>query len=307
VLNVTVIFLSSRDVDEIMTPELAVRSSRLAFSWFSKGQVSQPRRQVLTVNGNWWGIMPSYGSEVFSLKVVNVIEGNRQRGLPTINGLVLLMSAHDGSPLAIIDGPTLTAWRTAAASVLSTELVMGRKVGTMGIVGAGTQAKYHHRVATGYLNVDQVLITARKGHLSLAKELGASPVEGDTLFKRADVVFAATSSTVPVVRGALLKDQFHVCSVGAHTMDSRELDDDTIRRTSTFLVDSLEAVSHESGDLKRATELGIRVMEIGRALEGGKIERPTVFKTVGIAAQDLAAALLLYQEAQRKGAGKVLE
>ncbi|MEW9490956.1 MAG: ornithine cyclodeaminase family protein [Candidatus Aramenus sulfurataquae] len=294
------ILIDREKLDQIMTPERAVQAVKEAFLLYSSGKITQPLRQTMIVKGNWWGVMPSLSDNAFVVKVVNVIEANRERGLPPVQAGVLVFSPDTGEPLAYVDGTALTAVRTAAASVLSTELCYGRKVGTLGIIGAGLEAEYHAKIALGYLSVSRLLITARKRHFELAKRVGGEAVELERLLKESDVVFSLTSSKTPVVIGKLLKEDFHVSSIGAYTPDARELDDDVIRRVRTYVVDSLEAVSKESGDFIQPKERGLlegkRVVEIGRLLaEGGRVERPSLFKTVGIAAQDNVTAYYAYK------------
>ncbi|BCU69300.1 ornithine cyclodeaminase family protein [Stygiolobus caldivivus] len=301
------IVLTSEQLEQVLTPDIAINAVRQAFSLYSSGKITQPQRQVLTIKGNWWGIMPSFWERSVVIKIVNVIPDNKRRGIAAVQGSVLLFSPETGEPLALLDGTTLTAIRTSAASVLSAELAFdSRNIGNLGVIGAGTEARYHIKLATSYLKYSKVMVTARSSHTQLAKEFGAEAVDLETLLKSSDVIFATTSSSSPVVLGKFLKDDFHVSSIGAHTPESREIDDETIKKTKTFFVDSLEAVGKEAGDYIQPTKAGIlkQALEIGEIINKGvKVQRPSVFKTVGIAAQDNITALVAYEEAVKKGIG----
>ncbi len=301
--------LRASDVEKALRPEVAVQAVKEAFVSLSAKQVQQPKRTVMTVKGDWWAVMQSASDNAFVTKVVNVIPRNAARNKPVVNAVVILMDPVNGSPLALLEGSTLTAIRTAAASVLSTEIAYGRNVEVLGVIGAGTEARYHLKLALKYLKVGKVLITARKSHFALAKEFGAEAVDLETLLKSSDVIYATTTSKEPVVLGKLLKEDFHVSSIGAHTPDSRELDDDVIKRARTYLVDSIEAVSEEAGDYIEPKKKGIlpQVYELGEVIARGiKVERPSIFKSVGTSAQDNFSALYAYKEALRLGLGTEL-
>ncbi|MFP3259736.1 MAG: ornithine cyclodeaminase family protein [Sulfolobus sp.] len=301
------LILTSQDLDKLFNAELAVKAVKEAFSLYSYGKVTQPQRQVLTIKGNWWGLMPSYTDRSVAVKIVNVIPENKTKGLPSVQGLVILFSPDNGEPLAVFDGSTLTAIRTSAASILSTELAFpSRNIGNLGVIGAGTEARYHIKFALEYFKVSKLMINARKSHYELAREFGGEPVDLETLLKSSDVVFATTSSNSPVVLGKYLKDDFHISSIGAHTPEAREVDDEAIRKVKTYFVDSIEAVSKETGDYIQPIKNGIlkNTTEIGRIInEGLKVERPSLFKTVGIAAQDNITALIAYEMAKKRGLG----
>jgi len=302
------IILSQKDLEEVLTADVAVNAVREAFSLYSSGKVTQPQRQVLTVKGNWWGIMPSFTEFSFSTKIVNVIPQNKEKNLPSVQGVVILMSPNTGEVLAVMDGSVLTAIRTSAASVLSTEIVLqSRKIETLGVIGAGMEARYHLKIALKYFSVSKVLVSARKSHYELAKEFGVEAVELEKLLRDSNVIYATTSSDKPVVLGKYLSDDFHVSSIGAHTPTAREIDDDVVKKTKTYLVDSKEAVASEAGDYIQPKERGIlpkEVYEIGEVINKGiKIKRPSIFKTVGIAAQDNLTAYEAYKEAIKRGIG----
>ncbi len=286
--------LTDQDLLDLLPPERAVSAMKEAFSLLYRGEVLSPQRTVLTVKEDWWGVMPCRTKYLFTVKVIAVIPGNRVRGLPAVNGAVLAMSPDTAEPLALLPGATLTAIRTSATSILSTELAVGRKVGVLGVIGAGQEAEFHIRMAQGYLSPSRILVTSRKSHVELARRTGAEAVDLDTLLRESDVIFATTSSTTPVVKGKLLKEGFHVASIGAHTPEARELDDETVGRARTYMVDSLEAVSKESGDYIQPARSGVlrgKVVELGEVLERGvKVERPSIFKSVGVAVQDNLAS-----------------
>ncbi|AEB94543.1 ornithine cyclodeaminase family protein [Metallosphaera cuprina] len=286
--------LTDQELVQALTPEKAVSAMREAFSLLFRGEVHSPQRTVMTFGEDWWGVMPCRTKYLFTVKVVAVIPGNKSRGLPAVNGSVLAMSPDTAEPIAILPGATLTAIRTAATSVLSTELAFGRKVDVLGVIGAGQEAEFHIRIARGYLSTSRILVSARRSHLELSKRLEVEAVDLDSLLKESDVIFATTSSSSPVVKGSLLKEGFHVVSIGAHTPEARELDDETGKRARTFIVDSLQAVSSESGDYIQMSESGVlkaRVLELGEVVERDlKVERPSIFKSVGVSVQDNLAS-----------------
>ncbi|MEM3269286.1 MAG: ornithine cyclodeaminase family protein [Saccharolobus sp.] len=303
------LLLTAKELNEILKAEIAVNAVKQAFSLFSSGKISQPNRIVLDIKGNWWGLMPSLAENSFALKIVNVIAKNKEKGLPSVQGVVILMSPETGETLSILDGNVLTAIRTSAASILSTEIALhSRNIGNLGVIGAGTEAYYHAKLALEYFKVDKLFVTARKSHMEFARKVNGEATDLETLLRKSDVIFATTSSTTPVVFGKYLKEVFHVSSIGAHTPEAREIDDDTIAKVKTYMVDSLAAVSAESGDYIIPNQKGMlkdkMVIEIGEVINKGiKIERPSLFKTVGIAAEDNITAYVAYQEAIKRGIG----
>jgi len=302
------LFLSGEDLKEVLRPEIAVNAVKKAFIALYEKKIVQVPRQVLYVNNNWWGFMTSYTEKYLVTKIVNVIEANKSKGLPAVQGIVVLLDAENGKPLALMDGTVLTAIRTSAASILSTEVALGgkRRIGVLGIIGAGLEAEYHSIMAQEYFKVNKLLITARKNHYKLAQKVGGEAVDLEKLLRESDVIFATTSSTTPVVLGKLLKEDFHVVSIGAHTPESREIDDETIIRSKTYFVDSLDAVSRETGDYIEPFKKGIlkKVLEIGEILSRNlKVERPSIFKTVGVPSEDNFAAHFAYEEAVRRNLG----
>lgn len=308
------LILNGEDLIEVLDAKTAVNAMREAFYKFYSRNLVQVPRQVLSIKGNWWGIMTSFQDKGFTIKIVNVINENKDRGLPSVQGLVLLMSVDTGEPLAIMNGTVLTAIRTSATSILSTEISLrNNSIDTLGVIGAGIEAYYHIILAKQYFKIGRILINARKSHFDLAKKVGGEAVSLEKLLRESQVIFSTTSSTTPVVIGSLLQQEdFHISSIGAHTPEARELDDDTIMKAKTIFADSLDAVRSESGDFilpeKKGLFKGKKVYEIGEIIaEGIKIERPSIFKTVGIPAQDNLAAITAYEEALKRGIGKQVE
>ncbi len=307
-----VLVLSKDDLLKVADSSTLVDSAKEAFSSYSTGKVTQPERQVEVVNGNWWGSMIGFNEQSFGIKIVNVINENKKRGKASVNGVAILFSSETGEPECIAEGSTLTALRTAAASVLSTWLALGKKsFNSLGIIGAGEEAYYHVKIAKDFFSIGSIMIHARSSHVRMAKELDLIATDLKELLSSSEVIFSTTSSHEPVVLGKFLRPDFHVSSIGAHTPGSRELDDDVISKAKTIIVDSKEAVSKESGDIVIPSSLGMlgdKVIEIGEVISKGiKIERPSVFKTVGIASQDLMAMSYLCKKAEREGIGREVE
>ena len=265
--------------------------------------------------------VPGYGVGV---KVVNVIPANLERGLPTIQAVVDLFDPVTGSPLAIMEGGVLTALRTAAASAVSAKYMAPEARGPIAIIGTGYQARYQLRFVSHVYKADEVRAydireEALESFRRYAEGLGfrvlkcrsaAEAVEGSSL------VIEASTTRSPVIEGRYLASPAHVISIGAHVRDARALDDEAIRRAEVIVVDSREAVMLETGDVRIPIERGIitmdRVYELGEVAAGKKPGRLTgvgitIFKSVGLAIQDAAAASVAYRLALEKGVGRFIE
>jgi ornithine cyclodeaminase len=235
-------------------------------------------------------------------------------GRPAVEGQYLLLSARDGRPLALIDGGELTARRTAAASALAASFLARRDASVMTMIGAGRLAPHlvrAHVAACPSLRTIQVwarrLEKARAVASALAAEAPHLEIlavdELESAVRTSDIVCAATLSTEPVIRGAWLSPGAHVDLVGGFTPLMREADDEVIRRARLFC-DTLEGAPHEAGDLCQPIAAGlidpgelVSLTQLCRGDHAGRngAEEITLFKSVGCAAEDLAAAVLVYE------------
>ncbi len=322
------ITISGKDVDAIIDSNDGalglINAVATAFKDYSTGRVKMPQRTVIYLDNDWWGIMPCGSRGMgFSVKVVNVIEGNKARELPTTQGIVVLMDDKTGVPLAVINGTALTAWRTAAATAVSIRY-MARHTDNVAIIGAGLQAKYHVLLLTRAFPIRRLIIYSRTRTraLDLAKvvqDRGIDSMVADTGYdavRYADVVITATTSREPVLLGSWLHEGIHIASIGAPEINSRELDDEVIRRASVIAVDSRVAVINETGDVIIPMSNGLitesNLIEIGEIISGLRRGRSgnndiTLFKSVGIAVEDLAAASYIYKNAESRGIGNAVE
>ncbi len=307
---------------KIITPEEIVKIDKMklvdaieeAYIEFSKGESVNPPRQVFFVNGNWWGVMSaSLPGKGVSVKIVNIIPDNPRRGLPTINGIVAYLDSETGVPLAVIDAPLLTAYRTAAGSMVSSRLLAPSNPRKLSVIGAGFQSTIHMEFFKElYPRIEEVTaydvskarlnkFIVRTGKLFDKVVAAENPCKA---VSDADIVLLATTAKEPAVNGSCLPEEVHVISIGVMGPEYRELDEETVSRASLIAVDSLEAVLAEVGDLSIPLKKGLiskdKIVEIGKlAAEKKGIERAgargvTVFKSVGIAVQDTAISDLLY-------------
>src|SRR5438270_10274708 len=261
---------------------------------FSSGKVTQPVRQVIAADppGGFYGMMPALTREGLGQKIVTFYPPNAEKDLPTHMAIILLNDPQTGAPLAVMDGRLITEMRTAAVSAAATKLLAPRDAKVLAILGSGVQARSHLEALQLVRQFEEIRVwSPNKPHAEqFAKEIGAKVMSPEAAVRDADVIVTATSSTVPILQGKWLKPGCHVNAVGACRPDWRELDDDAMR--NVVFVDSREAAMKESGDviLSRAKIYA----EIGEAL-GGKASRAnetTIFKSLGMAVEDIAAALL---------------
>jgi thiomorpholine-carboxylate dehydrogenase len=270
---------------------------------FSAGKVTQPVRSIIKVDvaaaTGFLGLMPALTPEGLGFKAVTFYPTNAERGIPTHMATVFLVDPETGVPLAIMDGRLITEMRTAAVSAAATKLLASRDTKVLAILGSGVQARSHAEALRLVRNVEEIRVWSptREHADRFAKEIGAKSMSAEEAVRGADVVVTATNSKTPVLKGSWLKAGCHVNAVGACRPDWRELDDASIK-TSILFVDSREGAAKESGDVILS---GTKIYaELGEALAGKVVSRTsetTIFKSLGMAVEDIAAATLVYQKA----------
>jgi ornithine cyclodeaminase len=242
------------------------------------------------------------------VKIVSVYPGNAARGMPSVSGTYLLMDGRTGEPLAAIDGQALTLWRTAAASALAASYLARPEAARLAMVGAGALAPYLIEAHAGVRPIAEVSIwnRSRERAEKLAARLAGKPyrveVSNDLArtVRSADIVCCATLSSEPLVCGAWLKAGAHLDLVGAFTPQMRESDDDAVERACLY-VDTRDGALKEAGDIVQPLAAGIisRADIVGDLSDLCRGEAPgrradeeiTLFKSVGTALEDLAAAV----------------
>jgi ornithine cyclodeaminase/alanine dehydrogenase-like protein (mu-crystallin family) len=292
----------------------------------AEGRVHQPLRTIVRPPeaAGMLGLMPAYASgaqAAFGLKAICVFPGNPARGKDSHQGAVLLFSAESGELQAVVNASAVTAVRTAAVSAVATRALAREDAGDLAVVGAGVQARSHVEAMSHARRIRRCRVASRSVESArrLADELSESypfPVEVaetvEAALRGADLIVTATSAAESVVRREWVADGAHINAVGSCTPNSRELDAATVAASSMF-VDSVESTLNEAGDYLCAMREGfvapehIRA-ELGEVLIGAKPGRAsageiTLFKSLGLAVEDLAAARYLYDKCKETGAG----
>jgi thiomorpholine-carboxylate dehydrogenase len=298
-------YLSEHDVRAVLTYEALIPAIRQALIDYSAGLVEQPPRAILRAGNaegprnGWFAVMPVIHGDVMGVKTVTFFPGNAEVGLHTHMAVIELLSRATGEPLAMMDGRLITEMRTAAVSAVALEALASPDVRSLGILGSGVQARSHLqalRMVRPAL-VDLRIWSRNPANAErLAAETGARAVSIEEAAST-DVVLTATASPEPVLRGKWLAPNALVLAVGAVGAHLRELDDQAIL-DSWLIAESRQGVEREAGDVVLS---GARVKaEIGEILadpataalpHGGRI----VFKSVGMAIEDLVAARLVWQ------------
>ena len=325
----TIRFLSADDVKKALPMAEAVEVMKEAFVELSAGRATLPARTHIGIESPPGDvlIMPSYMSGLgrVGLKTVTLFPGNRAKGLPFINALVCVFDGETGRAVAVMDGASLTAIRTGAASGAATDLMARPDAGVVAVFGAGVQARTQLAAISAVRQIKEARVfdistEAREAFAGeMSRELGgtvravASPAEA---LDGADVVAAATTSTTPVFADADLATGAHVNAVGSYKPHVSEVPPETVKR-AYVVVDQVEAALEEAGDLIAPMEQGLITRdhiraELGEVVSGAKPGRPspeavTFFKSVGVAVQDLAAACRALSNAERLGLGREVE
>lgn len=297
------LFLDEEQVRKHLQMADLIPTMEKALIDFSAGKVIQPVRQVIPVDppGGFYGMMPALTPEGLGQKIVTFYPPNAETNLPTHMATILLNDPQTGAPLAVMDGRLITEMRTAAVSAAATKLLAQPNAKILAILGSGAQARSHAEALRLVRQFEEIRVwSPNKSHAEqFAKEIGAKAMSAEAAVRDADVVVTATSSRMSILRGAWLRPGCHVNAVGACRPDWRELDDDAMR--NVIFVDSREAALKESGDVILP---GAKIYaELGEAFAGkikSRANEITIFKSLGMAVEDIAAALLVYQSATRK-------
>jgi ornithine cyclodeaminase/alanine dehydrogenase-like protein (mu-crystallin family) len=271
-----------------------------ALADFSSGSVLVPQRTILTIEQRrrYFGIMPAVAGDVMGVKCVSFYPANAGSEFPTHDATVVLYSTDNGRPLVAMDGRLITEMRTAAVSAAVTKYLTPRATPILAILGSGVQARAHLHALARVRAFSEVRVWSRnlEHARQFAREHGVTAVESaQRAVREADVVVTATAAVEPVLEGAWLKKGAHVNAVGSSRPDWRELDDEAMQ--ATLVVDSREAAAVEAGDVIIANAQVYA--EAGEIFNGTKVARPhetTIFKSVGLAIEDVAAARLIFNQ-----------
>jgi len=291
------LFLDEEQVRRHLRMEELIPAMEKALVDFSAGKVIQPVRSVITVDppGGFLGLMPAL-AEGLGVKFVTFYPSNTERDIPTHMATIFLVDPETGAPLSVMDGRLITEMRTAAVSALATKLLTSPDSRVLAILGSGVQARSHVEALRLVRNFEQIRVWSRTpAHAErFAEEIDAKAMPAQAAVRDADVVVTVTSSKTPVLKGSWLKSGCHVNAVGACRPDWRELDDEAM--ANVVFVDSRQGAMKESGDVILS---GAKIYaELGEALAGkvpARANETTVFKSLGMAVEDIAAALLVYR------------
>jgi ornithine cyclodeaminase/alanine dehydrogenase-like protein (mu-crystallin family) len=323
---VKILVLASRHVRELLPYGECADLMRQALADLARGQIQQPLRTVVRPRdaAGFMGLMPSYSPGIgYGLKAICVTPGNPAIGKDAHQGGVLLFDPATGEPLALVNASAVTEIRTAAVSAVATDLLTRPGAAELAVIGTGVQGRAHaHAIAAtrpliGIRIAGRDLTRARALAGELADQLNVPVVAHGAVrdaVAGAGIVVTATNSPTPVLRREWLAAGTHVNAVGACVPRDREIDTATMAEAALF-ADSRESVQNESGDYLLAQQEGmvnpVRA-EIGELLTGQAKGRAgddeiTLFESLGLAAEDLAAASYLYEKAARLGAGTAAE
>ncbi len=328
-----VLVLSHHDVAAALPPRACAEAMAAVLTARARGETYHPLRSVMRAPGaaGLMGLMPSWrgarpdGGAVFALKAICIIPGNPARGLDAHQGTVTLFDGETGQPTAILDASAVTEIRTAAVTAVATGLLARTDARTLAVLGAGVQGRAHLEALATVRGFEEVRIYApTQAHAqALAEQPGlpgaqvSAVATAEDAVRGADVVVAATNSREPVLAHAWLKPGAHVNAVGASTPNAREIDTATVAASALFC-DSRESLRNEAGEFQLAVREGaipgdehVRA-ELGEVLAGIAPGRRddgelTLFRSLGIGVEDLAAAEIAVAAARAQGLGTAVE
>ncbi len=322
----SILVLTHAEVEQMLPMDECITVMSEALTALARGQVHQPLRTVVRPPGaaGLMGLMPAYMSgarAAYGLKAVCIFPGNTAKGKDAHQGAVMLFSAETGELLALMNASAITAIRSAAVSAVATNLLAREDATDLAIVGAGVQARSHLAAMAAVRPIRHVRVASRNfDHArSFADEMlfhvlaPIDPVASVELAVRgADIIVTATTAAEPILKREWIAPGTHINAVGSSIPTTREIDTATMAAASLF-VDRRESTLNESGDYLFANREGAIgpdhiQAEIGEVLIGTKPGRTsrdevTLFKSLGLAVEDLAAAEYMYRKVQQADMG----
>ena len=295
-----VMHLNEERVGGLLRWDRLIEAMETALAAFSLGRVLQPVRNMLTIEEGkrYLGVMPAVAEDAMGAKLVSFYPGNAGTGVPTHLAMVMLLRPDTGEPLAVMDGRLITEMRTAAVSAAATRRLATPDARVLAMLGSGVQARAHLEALQQVRHFEEVRVWSRTAEHAecFARLHKAKAMPAESAVRGADVVVTATAALQPILEGAWLKPGAHVNAVGAPRPDWRELDD--LAMANTLIVDSREAVLKESGDvILSKSKIYAEIGEIFAGVKAAPVSATTVFKSVGIAVEDIATAKLVYDAA----------
>jgi alanine dehydrogenase len=321
--------LSEQQVQSLIDIDELIVALEQAHAQYSTGNAVMPVRLVVPLPQIQGRItsMPGFLTQdkALGMKVVTYFQDNPKNNLPAILATIMLFSTETGKIIAAMDGSYITAIRTACASAMATKALANTQTEVLGILGAGVQARAHIQALTRVRRIAKIKLYSPSGTSATAvkKEMESqvqAKVEvakgAEETVRNADLLVTVTTAKEPILKSGWLKSGLHINAVGSHRPDLREIDGATLTRAKV-VVDSREAIMAECGDIllalkeKSIAENAIHA-EIGEVLAGTKAGRETadeitLYKSVGIAIQDVAAANLVYRKALERRIGTEVE
>src|SRR5215203_3217193 len=291
--------LDETTVSGLLRMEEVIPTMEHALAGFSSGKVVQPTRVMVPVTEHqgFLGLMPAYTGSALGTKLVAFYPRNTD--VPTHHATILLFKPETGEPLVTMDGRLITEMRTAAVSAVATERLAKSDASVLAIIGSGVQARSHLEALRLVRDFREVRVWSPRRAAAFAEEHGVrAAASAEEAVRGADVVVTATTSPTPVLSGEWLSPGAHINALGAPRPDWRELDDEVLRHARIY-VDSREAAMTESGDVIAAGEIFAEVGEIVSGAKPGRrsAEEVTLFKSLGLAVEDVATAELIYHKA----------
>jgi ornithine cyclodeaminase/alanine dehydrogenase-like protein (mu-crystallin family) len=323
--------LTSQQLRQALPMVDAVKAMKQAYAQLSSGAARVPLRSRIDFD-QASGValfMPAYlpQDESLAIKIVSVFPHNPDQDLPTIHALVLVLDPATGRPMALLEGASLTAIRTGAGSGAATDVLARAESSTVAIIGSGAQAKTQLEAVCCVRDIEQVWVYSPNSEHAQAFAIDTAGHNGvpqsvqvaesaDKAVAEADIVCTATTSHQPVFDGRRLRPGCHVNAVGSFTPNMVEIDLETLTR-ARVVVDSRDAVLEEAGELIQPIRAGkykerdihaeLGEIILGKSEGRTEAEQITLFKSVGVAVQDAAAAAVALRSAEAKGLGELID
>ncbi len=325
-------FISATVIRGILTPTRCIELMDQAMRQVSRGEAELPLRHGLPLmNGKGiLGMMPGYlkacgdRPACFGIKLNSLFPDNPAFGLPSHLGLIVLYEAEHGKPIAVLDADVITSLRTAAASALATRELSRPESSTLAIIGTGEEARTHIPAVQSVRDIDCIDVWGRNAAHARVLCDEFSTLEGvdirprdsvEAAVENADIICTVTAAPVPVLQGSWIPPGAHLNLVGSSFPTAREVDNEAVKR-GRFYVDYRKSTLNQAGELLNAIAEGAVdeshiVGEIGSVLIGDVLGRQsaeeiTIYKSLGVAAQDLASAWYVYDRSCEQGLGQLV-